>query len=114
MATITFNGDIGTPSKGFNLKIDVTYEQSIANNKTTITRAKGYVKRNNSTYTQFRHTQFLLCKHIDKDGNYKPQKCTGKAVYYMHRIFGHDAFFPGYRQSCGKAVPSAPFVQCKG
>ena len=36
MATISFNGDIGTPSKGFNLKIDVTYSQDIATNKTTI------------------------------------------------------------------------------
>lgn len=56
MATISFNGDIGTPSKGFNLKIDVTYEQSIANNKTTITSAKGYVKRNNGTYYPYNST----------------------------------------------------------
>lgn len=50
MATISFNGDIGTPSKGFNLKVDVTYSQNIATNKTTITSVQGYVKRNNSTY----------------------------------------------------------------
>lgn len=56
MATISFNGDIGTPSKGFNLKIDVTYSQDIATNKTTITSAKGYVKRNNSTYYPYNTT----------------------------------------------------------
>lgn len=69
MATITFNGDIGTPSKGFNLKIDVTYEQSIANNKTTITSAKGYVKRNNSTYYPYNTTSSAVFTVKNTDGS---------------------------------------------
>lgn len=69
MAMITFNGDIGTPSKGFNLKIDVTYEQSIANNKTTITSAKGYVKRNNSTYYPYNTTSSAVFTVKNTDGS---------------------------------------------
>lgn len=69
MATITFNGDIGTPSKGFNLKIEVTYEQSIANNKTTITSAKGYVKRNNSTYYPYNTTSSAVFTVKNTDGS---------------------------------------------
>lgn len=69
MATISFNGDIGTPSKGFNLKIDVTYEQSIANNKTTITSAKGYVKRNNSTYYPYNTTSSAVFTVKNTDGS---------------------------------------------
>lgn len=69
MATISFNGDIGTPSKGFNLKIDVTYEQSIANNKTIITSAKGYVKRNNSTYYPYNTTSSAVFTVKNTDGS---------------------------------------------
>lgn len=50
MGTITFNKNIGTPSDGFNIKIDLSYEQDKINNKTKITKVEGYVKRNNSSY----------------------------------------------------------------
>lgn len=69
MATISFNGDIGTPSKGFNLKIDVTYSQDIATNKTTITSAKGYVKRNNSTYYPYNTTSSAVFTVKNTDGS---------------------------------------------
>lgn len=69
MATISFNRDIGTPSKGFNLKIDVTYSQDIATNKTTITSAKGYVKRNNSTYYPYNTTSSAVFTVKNTDGS---------------------------------------------
>ena len=53
METISFNGNIATPANGFNLAVDVRYEQDIATNETKIIAVQGYVKRNNSTYRPF-------------------------------------------------------------
>lgn len=69
MATISFNGDIGTPSKGFNLKVDVTYSQDIATNKTTITSAQGYVKRNNSSYYPYNSTSSAVFSIKETSGS---------------------------------------------
>lgn len=69
MATISFNGDIGTPSKGFNLKVDVTYSQDIASNKTTITSIQGYVKRKNSTYYPYNTTSSAVFTIKNTDGS---------------------------------------------
>ena len=69
MATISFNGDIGTPSKGFNLKVDVTYSQDIASNKTTITSVQGYVKRNNSSYYPYNSTSSAVFSIKETDGS---------------------------------------------
>lgn len=48
----SFNGDIGTPSGAFNLKVEYTYTQSISGNYTDIT-ATGYVKRNRSSVSPY-------------------------------------------------------------
>lgn len=48
----SFNGNIGTPSDAFNLKVEYTYTQSISGNYTDIT-ATGYVKRNRSSVNPF-------------------------------------------------------------
>lgn len=48
----SFNGDIGTPSGAFNLKVEYSYTQSISGNYTDIT-ATGYVKRNRSSVSPF-------------------------------------------------------------
>lgn len=69
MATISFNGDIGTPSKGFNLKVDVTYSQDIASNKTTITSVQGYVKRNNSSYYPYNSTSSAVFSIKETSGS---------------------------------------------
>lgn len=45
----TFNGNIGTPSGGFNLKVDYSVSQSISGNYSTLS-VTGYVKRNKSSY----------------------------------------------------------------
>ena len=69
MATISFNEDIGTPSKGFNLKVDVTYSQDIASNKTTITSVQGYVKRNNSSYYPYNSTSSAVFSIKETSGS---------------------------------------------
>lgn len=48
----TFNGNIGTPSGGFNLKVDYSVSQSISGNYSTLT-VTGYVKRNKSAYKPY-------------------------------------------------------------
>lgn len=45
----SFNGNIGTPSGGFNLLVEYSISQNIAENYSDVT-ATGYVKRNNSSY----------------------------------------------------------------
>lgn len=45
----SFNGDIGTPAGGFNLKVEYSISQSVEGNYSDIT-ATGYVKRNKSSY----------------------------------------------------------------
>ncbi len=70
METISFNGNIATPTNGFNLAVDVRYEQDIATNKTKIIAVQGYVKRNNSTYHPFNTTSncAFTVKGINSDG----------------------------------------------
>lgn len=48
----SFNGNIGTPSGGFNLKVEYSISQSISGNYSDIT-ATGYVKRNSSSYRPY-------------------------------------------------------------
>lgn len=50
-----FEGSIGTPSGGFNLKVEYSINQSVLNNYSDIT-ATGYVKRNKSTYYPYNST----------------------------------------------------------
>lgn len=45
----SFEGSIGTPSGGFNLKVEYSISQSVSGNYSDVT-ATGYVKRNKSTY----------------------------------------------------------------
>lgn len=45
----SFEGSIGTPSGGFNLKVEYSISQNISGNYSNVT-ATGYVKRNNSSY----------------------------------------------------------------
>lgn len=69
MGTITFNQNIPTPNNGFNIKIDLTYEQDKVNNKTKITKAVGYVKRLNSSYYPFNTTSDCVLQiHGVKEG----------------------------------------------
>lgn len=44
-----FEGSIGTPSGGFNLKVEYSISQSVSGNYSDVT-ATGYVKRNSSSY----------------------------------------------------------------
>lgn len=71
METISFNGNIATPANGFNLAVDVRYEQDIATNETKIIAVQGYVKRNNSTYRPFNTTSncVFTVKGINSDGS---------------------------------------------
>ena len=48
----SFNGNIGTPSGGFNLKVEYSISQSVSGNYSDVT-ATGYVKRNNSSYRPY-------------------------------------------------------------
>ena len=48
----SFNGNIGTPSGGFNLKVEYSISQSVSGNYSDVT-ATGYVKRNNSSYKPY-------------------------------------------------------------
>ncbi len=88
MATISFNGDIGTPSKGFNLKVDVTYSQNIATNKTTITSVQGYVKRNNSTYYPYNSTSSAA---------FSIKETSGSQLYSITKNPKYDLGSNGYK-----------------
>lgn len=89
MATISFNGDIGTPSKGFNLKVDVTYSQNIAANKTTITSVQGYVKRNNSTYYPYNSTSSAV---------FTVKSTSGTQLYSATKNPKYDLGSNGYKK----------------
>lgn len=89
MATISFNGDIGTPSKGFNLKIDVTYTQNIATNKTTITSVQGYVKRNNSSYYPYNSTSSAV---------FTVKSTSGTQLYSATKNPKYDLGSNGYKK----------------
>lgn len=89
MATISFNGDIGTPSKGFNLKVDVTYSQNIATNKTTITSVQGYVKRNNSTYYPYNSTSSAV---------FTVKSTSGTQLYSATKNPKYDLGSNGYKK----------------
>lgn len=71
MGTITYNQNISTPNNGFNIKIDLTYEQDEVNNKTKITKAVGYVKRLNSSYYPYNTTSNCVLKiyGVKEDGS---------------------------------------------
>ena len=88
MATISFNGDIRTPSKGFNLKVDVTYSQDIATNKTTITSVQGYVKRNNSTYYPYNTTSSAV---------FSIKETSGSQLYSITKNPKYDLGSNGYK-----------------
>lgn len=88
METISFNGDIGTPSKGFNLKVDVTYTQNIATNKTTITSVQGYVKRNNSTYYPYNSTSSAV---------FSIKETSGSQLYSITKNPKYDLGSNGYK-----------------
>lgn len=84
METISFNGNIGTPTNGFNLAVDVRYEQDIATNKTKIIAVQGYVKRNNSTYHPYNSTSncVFTVKGINSDGSQTQIYTTTKHPSY--------------------------------
>ena len=84
METISFNGNIGTPTNGFNLAVDVRYEQDIATNKTKIIAVQGYVKRNNSTYHPYNSTSncVFTVKGINSDGSQTQIYTTTKHPKY--------------------------------
>lgn len=84
METISFNGNIATPANGFNLAVDVRYEQDIATNKTKIIAVQGYVKRNNSTYHPYNSTSncVFTVKGINSDGSQTQIYTTTKHPNY--------------------------------
>lgn len=84
METISFNGNIATPANGFNLAVDVRYEQDIATNKTKIIAVQGYVKRNNSTYHPYNSTSncVFTVKGISSDGSQTQIYTTTKHPKY--------------------------------
>lgn len=84
METISFNGNIATPTNGFNLAVDVRYEQDIATNETKIIAVQGYVKRNNSTYRPFNSTSncVFTVKGINSDGSQTQIYTTTKHPSY--------------------------------
>ena len=84
METISFNGNIATPANGFNLAVDVRYEQDIATNQTKIIAVQGYVKRNNSTYRPFNSTSncVFTVKGINSDGSQTQIYTTTKHPNY--------------------------------
>lgn len=84
METISFNGNIATPTNGFNLAVDVRYEQDIATNKTKIIAVQGYVKRNNSTYHPYNSTSncVFTVKGINSDGSQTQIYTTTKHPSY--------------------------------
>lgn len=84
METISFNGNIATPTNGFNLAVDVRYEQDIATNQTKIIAVQGYVKRNNSTYRPFNTTSncVFTVKGINSDGSQTQIYTTTKHPNY--------------------------------
>ena len=84
METISFNGNIATPTNGFNLAVDVRYEQDIAINQTKIIAVQGYVKRNNSTYHPYNSTSncVFTVKGINSDGSQTQIYTTTKHPNY--------------------------------
>lgn len=84
METISFNGNIATPTNGFNLAVDVRYEQDIAINQTKIIAVQGYVKRNNSTYHPYNSTSncVFTVKGINSDGSQTQIYTTTKHPSY--------------------------------
>lgn len=61
----TFNGNIGTPNGGFNLKVDYNLSavnDNISTNATKIISIVGQVKRNNSSYYPFNDTKSASIK----------------------------------------------------
>lgn len=61
----TFNGNIGTPSGGFNLKVDYNLSavnDNISTNATKIISIVGQVKRNNSSYYPYNDTKSASIK----------------------------------------------------
>ena len=69
--TASFTGKIGTPSNGFTLKVALTYEGDASTNKTIISSIKGYVKRNDSSYTPYNTSKnaTLKIQRYDEDKN---------------------------------------------
>lgn len=89
MGTISFNGNIATPANGFNLKIDVTYTQNIATNKTTITSVQGYVKRNNSSYYPYNSTSNAV---------FTAKTTSGTQLYSATKNPKYDLSSNGYKK----------------
>lgn len=58
----SFNGNIGTPSGGFNLKVEYSYTQDKVNNKSIISSIKGYCKKNNSSYYPYNSSKVATIK----------------------------------------------------
>lgn len=89
MATITHSGNIPTPSNGFNLKVDVTYTQDIATNKTTITAVKGYVKRNDSSYYPYNSTSSAV---------FTIKETSGTQLYSVTKAPSYNLGSGGYKE----------------
>jgi len=58
----SFNGNIGTPSGGFTLKVEYSYTQDKVNNKSIISSIKGYCKKNNSSYYPYNSSKVATIK----------------------------------------------------
>lgn len=57
-----FEGSIGTPSRGFDLKVEYSYTQDKVNNKSIISSIKGYCKKNNSSYNPYNSSKVATIK----------------------------------------------------
>lgn len=68
----SFNGNIGTPSGGFNLKVEYSYTQDKVNNKSVISSIKGYCKKNNSSYYPYSSSKVATIKleRLNDSGNW--------------------------------------------
>lgn len=93
----SFNGNIPTPSNGFNAKVDYSYTQDVASNKSTITSITGYVKRNNSSYYPYNSTKSATIKieYLNDSGSWITAKTLSDTSSYNLNTNSYVKFVSG-------------------
>lgn len=93
----SFNGDIPTPSNGFNAKVEYSYTQSIENNRSTITSIVGSVKRNNASYYPYNTTKSATIKieYLNNNGNWVTATTLSDSSAYNFNTNSYITFVSG-------------------
>lgn len=93
----SFNGNIPTPTNGFNAKVEYSYSQSISDNMSTITSIVGLVKRNNSTYYPYNTTKSATIKieYLNNNGSWVTATTLSNSSSYNLNTNNYVTFVSG-------------------